>query len=93
MHERAYRLAGHFAISELRVIGVDTRHWWSNGLTIRGKTEPPKRLQFSTVKGEREGYDVVFPGTYTYEAGLSCGKCVHLVTTRRHWQQQEDSAA
>ena len=51
------------------MIGVDTKHWWSNGLTIRGETEPPKRHQFTTVKGEREGSDVVFPGVYTYEAG------------------------
>ena len=70
-HTRAHThvVSGHFSISELRVIGVDTKHWWSNGLTIRGETEPPKRHQFTTVKGERDGSDVVFPGVYTYEAG------------------------
>ena len=68
-HTRTHVVSGHFSISELRVIGVDTKHWWSNGLTIRGETEPPKRHQFTTVKGERDGSDVVFPGVYTYEAG------------------------
>ena len=38
-------------------------------MTIRRETEPPKRHQFTTVKGERDGSDVVFPGVYTYEAG------------------------
>ena len=68
-HGHTHVVSGHFSISELRVIGVDTKHWWSNGLTIRGETELPKRHQFTTAKGERDGTDVVFPGVYTYEAG------------------------
>ena len=38
-------IAGFFCLSGLRVCGVDTKHWWSNGLTIKG--EVPKRSRAS----------------------------------------------
>ena len=63
----------------MMVIGVDSKHWWSNGLVMRAELDPGKRFQFVTSKGIRDGSDVNFPGSYAFDGGRQQHELISLL--------------
>ena len=66
---------GFYKITNIVVRGIDRRHWWSNGLTVKASRYhgPQQIAAFTTQKGEVDQssssilQSVHFAGSYTFE--------------------------